>query len=1851
MKHTFTLSVINITRHFIAVLLLLTISTGLIAQSSKNFTSGSFIVNMGIVPQTVGNALKPYGLVYDLVKNFNVPVYKIIAAGKVKDGIDFTYLGVQYKGGTFIVPKEYISNAVLSRITFWQTQGVVGVFSTSALTLDFAYRITYTPNWTLDAQNGSIATAFFANAGIPTTAYNWQSPQLLGVCNDVFVMPHADPKWATHSNLLTWNQNQKGSIWAGCHAVSALENMYNPANTDQQTNFLSVKVTTGTGIILPVSGSTAYAQNSLVLWGNHANASIPYTTTNPTELTFTQFYNPKLVAPNDPVAQYMGTTDAAQLNGSEQVYLPVNGGGWRSGTRIVTYDPTQANVPAISAGPAAIIAYGRGFGVETNGWVMYEAAHNIAGTSAAQIAAQRAFFNWSYLTTVDKIPSVNSVSGIPSNGIFASQPAPQTYNLSVITASPMNSTISSVTWSCKRADNGADFGSFTPNGTAAAVNTVFTPTSTSVDVQCIITVRVVDACGRTNFDSYSVVVSSGPRPPVAMSDFASISGTCVQPGTSVTLNVLSNDYDPDGDPIYLTSLGGNKTGSFTIQNKGTFTFTPNSSIGDVTFTPAPNFMGSTSVEYQVCDKTTGGLCSTATITVGVGTPDGNGCYPGTTFGLFSTLNATTATITTATVTYPNYATGPPDYDNTLYTTYAVIGTSGVLTLDFGAIYAPPAYEYLTFYFASSTEGTTASVNVSYSTDGTNFSTPVSYSTTSNIDGAEFTISVPTAGIRYLRIARTAGTVWFDAAQLENWDCVTAMVEAIADVVSIREDTPTEINVLANDKNPGSLPLTVTITTNPTQGQAKVTANNTILYQPNKDNKNNDVLTYQICNSQGLCSSTTLTLNKIADDCSPGSYRPLAATTSSISLNPDADSWFKEDSGGNDIQNGGTGTTLEIGKKPTKERRGIFRFDLSTIPASSSIISAQFQIVRTGGDGDNLTLGAYQIMQGSGNIAQTWTETQVTWLHRNKSTPTFWATAGGSIASTPVSTVASAGNTTGNPNGIRTFDITPLASFWYSNSSLNYGLVVRNETSTIDKRHIFGSRENTALLRPVLNITYKTQAACATIPNYAPLARRDYTTTSSAVSILIPVLSNDFDMENAALTIINPPVSITSQNGYLAGVAGTYTSTQVGIAVVESGQIRFTPNTGFTGTAVIRYQISDGSLTDESFVYVTVTNAAPKVVNDAITVVGNSSGNAINVLSNDSNPDGPAPLTISIVTPPTNGTATLSSSSVTGTATLSGANIIYTPTPNYTGTDILTYRLCEPLAPTACSGESVCTTGTLTITVSNTAPVANNDSYTILPCKETRLNIISNDTDAEGGVLTVTITQQPASGTLVVNTDGSVSFTPATNSASPVTFKYRVTDNGNPPMQSSEATVTLTIANPVNNQAPVAKNDTIEMNWNSTDVIPVMDNDSDPDGQELTIPVIDPGTDAQTQAPLHGTYKINMNGTIDYTPNENYNGYDSLKYKICDRIIDPATCAVSNGLCDYATVIIKIVRPNSPPLAVDDAYTFPANSTSSGSVAYNDSDPENNLLTFAVVNGGTATTNGTLVFNPDGTFTFTPNTGVTSGTFWFDYQVCDNGTPQMCDVGTATITIVPVSISGTVFNDANGLSGTPINTIDGVGINMIGTTPLYAYLVNSSGNISEKVAVQPGGTYAFGTAQPNTSYTVTISTQNVTVGSTSSALSPALPTGWIATGYSYGTGNSAGTGIESGTPNLSIAVTTGTTSVSNVNFGIQRPPVAENDSYTVLAGSTLSGQVLLNDTDGEGSNLTVVANTNPSAGTLVLNSNGTFTYTPPATVTADTDYTFTYTVRDPAGAESTATVTIKVKPCETAPVTPGIIRRM
>lgn len=363
----------------VACLIILLSPDFLFSQTQlKLIPEGSYLINMGTRPQIQENALKPYGLIYDLLQNYNLEIEWIIRPDKQKDEADFTCDNAEYRSGAFAIPVSYITPEVAEQIATWERKGVVGSFTSSAVELPVFTALSVAPRWTLDKENGSLAVPFFQAASIPASAYGgidpdrWKEPSELGVCDDIFVMPHADPKFETHQNLYYWNRDYKGAIWAGCRAVSILENLKGKDKSGNlvQLNFLS-------------AGFPGAPSAGLLPYYEHRHGTPPYET----------------LLPADPVAQFLGGPDQAQLNGSERIYFPKEINEWRNGAKLIVIDPDAPDIPSKSKGAGATLVYGYAFDDPRNGLVMYEAGHSIYGKHPDNIAAMRAFFNWSFYTT------------------------------------------------------------------------------------------------------------------------------------------------------------------------------------------------------------------------------------------------------------------------------------------------------------------------------------------------------------------------------------------------------------------------------------------------------------------------------------------------------------------------------------------------------------------------------------------------------------------------------------------------------------------------------------------------------------------------------------------------------------------------------------------------------------------------------------------------------------------------------------------------------------------------------------------------------------------------------------------------------------------------------------------------------------------------------------------------------------------------------------------------------------------------------------------------------------------------------------------------------------------------------------------------------------------------------------------------------------------------------------------------------------------------------------------------------------------------------------------------------------
>ena len=172
---------------------------------------------------------------------------------------------------------------------------------------------------------------------------------------------------------------------------------------------------------------------------------------------------------------------------------------------------------------------------------------------------------------------------------------------------------------------------------------------------------------------------------------------------------------------------------------------------------------------------------------------------------------------------------------------------------------------------------------------------------------------------------------------------------------------------------------------------------------------------------------------------------------------------------------------------------------------------------------------------------------------------------------------------------------------------------------------------------------------------------------------------------------------------------------------------------------------------------------------------------IDVIANDSDADGNTTLdtAITITASPSNGTAVVSS----------GGTISYTPNANFSGSDSLTYQVCDTYSSPACDTATV----TITISAVNDTPVAADDSATTTVDTAIAINVLANDTDVENDIdeASVTITTAPTNGTItsINTTTGEITYTPNAAFTGTDTFTYQVCDSDPSSCDTADVTVT------------------------------------------------------------------------------------------------------------------------------------------------------------------------------------------------------------------------------------------------------------------------------------------------------------------------------------------------------------------------------------------------------------------------------------------------------------------------------
>ena len=281
-------------------------------------------------------------------------------------------------------------------------------------------------------------------------------------------------------------------------------------------------------------------------------------------------------------------------------------------------------------------------------------------------------------------------------------------------------------------------------------------------------------------------------------------------------------------------------------------------------------------------------------------------------------------------------------------------------------------------------------------------------------------------------------------------------------------------------------------------------------------------------------------------------------------------------------------------------------------------------------------------------------------------------------------------------------------------------------------------------------------------------------------------------------------------------------------------------------------------------------------------------------------------------------------------------------------------------------------------------------------------LLSNDQDGERNAITAAVATAPAHGAVVINPDGSFTYTPNEDFAGIDTFTYTATDTSN---VSDAIEVALTVSNL--QDAPLGRDDRYDVTEDEPLTVDaaegVLANDQDADGDVLTATLVD--------APARGTLALSPDGSFVYTPADNASGDDVFTYTVTD------------GTDTSTTVVVRLTvdAVNDAPVATDDAFAVDEDGQLSGSVLANDTDVDGDALTVTL---WADVTSGELALEADGTFTYQPNPDF-HGEDRFTYVLSDGA--AISDPATVTLTVG--SAGDPPASAADGYTGTANTTLE------------------------------------------------------------------------------------------------------------------------------------------------------------------------------------------------------------------------------
>ncbi|HHG3409900.1 TPA: tandem-95 repeat protein [Vibrio parahaemolyticus] len=662
-------------------------------------------------------------------------------------------------------------------------------------------------------------------------------------------------------------------------------------------------------------------------------------------------------------------------------------------------------------------------------------------------------------------------------------------------------------------------------------------------------------------------------------------------------------------------------------------------------------------------------------------------------------------------------------------------------------------------------------------------------------------------------------------------------------------------------------------------------------------------------------------------------------------------------------------------------------------------------------------------------------------------------------------------------------------------------------------------------------------------NDAPVAKDDIATTQEDTAVTIDVLPNDTDVDGDKLSIES--VSVPKEQGTVE---------------VVDGKLVFTPAENFNGDAEITYTVTDGALADQATVKVTVN-----AVNDTPVVESNIADQTLaedftpytidlnTAFSDVDNVDGELTFSVS-------GNSNIQVAIVNGIATI-------TPTADWNGSETLTFTATDP------SGESVSQTVNFTV-----APVVDieADSTNVVEDTPTIINALGNDTfEGKDKVVSLDAENGPKNGTVIVNNDGTVTYTPNDNYVGKDTFTYIVTSGG-----VSESTTVEVNVTPVND-APVAKDDIATTQEDTAVTIDVLPNDTDADGDKLSV-------ESASVPKEQGTVEV-VNGKLVFTPTENFNGDAEITYTVTDgQLTDEAKVTVTvNPVNDAPTIKVDAVESITEDAVNTDTVV--------ATLTVRDTDTPEDQLAVSLEN------------NSNGYFVLVGN----------EVKLTQAGVDA---VNNDELNLKDLTISASVS--------------DGVNPTASDSDSLIVNRVNDAPTVENAIADQElSEDFATYTIDLNGAFKDSDSALNFSVSGNSNVL----------VSIENGIATISPTADWNGSETLTFTATdpSGESISQTVNFTVAPVVDIVADTATVVEDTPTIIKVLGNDTfEGTDKVVSLDTNNGPANGTVSVNPDGSVTYTP------NDNYhgadSFTYIVTSGGVSEST-TVSVDVTPVNDAPV--------